>query len=97
MAKPWTVQDAKAHLSEILRRARAGEPQHIGIADGCVVVSERVWHERSAAGLGAWLVASAPRGEPLPDAERGSRRPIPFAEDDADGAPDELAVAHGAR
>lgn len=97
MAKPWTVQDAKAHLSEILRRARAGEPQRIGIADGCVVVSERVWRERSAAGLGAWLVASAPRGEPLPEAERGSRRPVPFAEDDADGAPDELAAAHETR
>lgn len=97
MAKPWTVQDAKAHLSEILRRARAGEPQRIGIADGCVVVSERVWRERSAAGLGAWLVASAPRGEPLPEAERGSRRAIPFAEDDHDGEPADLVATKDAR
>ena len=93
MAKPWTVQDAKAHLSEILRRARAGEPQRIGIADGCVVVSERAWRERSAAGLGAWLVASAPRGEPLPDAERGSHRPVPFADDEADDAAQPVAAA----
>lgn len=87
MAKPWTVQDAKAHLSEILRRARAGEPQRIGIGDGCIVVSERAWRERDATDLGAWLVASAPRGEPLPDVDRGSRRPIPFADDGAPPAP----------
>jgi antitoxin (DNA-binding transcriptional repressor) of toxin-antitoxin stability system len=97
VTKPWTVQDAKTHLSEILRRARAGEPQRIGIAEGCVVVSERVWRERSAAGLGAWLVASAPRGEPLPDVERGSRRAIPFSKDDDDGAPTELVAAQDAR
>ncbi|MFN2323760.1 MAG: type II toxin-antitoxin system Phd/YefM family antitoxin [Trueperaceae bacterium] len=84
MPKPWTVRDAKTHLSKILRRARAGEPQRIGIADACVVASERDWRERSAAGLGAWLVASAPRGEPLPDVERTSRRSIPFTEHDPD-------------
>src|SRR4029453_12835566 len=43
MAKTWTVQDAKAQLSELLRRARAGEPQRIGMTDACVVVSEKDW------------------------------------------------------
>lgn len=97
MAKPWTVQDAKAHLSEILRRARAGEPQRIGIGDGCVVVSERAWRERDAAGLGAWLVASAPHGEPLSDVDRGSRRPVPFADDDVPPTPERNDTASVAR
>ena len=40
----WTVQDAKAQLSELLRRARAGEPQRIGMTDeACVVVSAKAW------------------------------------------------------
>lgn len=38
----WTVQDAKAQLSELLRRARAGEPQRIGMTDeACVVISAK--------------------------------------------------------
>lgn len=80
MVKPWTVQDAKAHLSEILRRARAGEPQRIGLVDGCVVVAERDWLARDGAGLGAWLVESAPRGAPFAEMPRSSRRGDPFAE-----------------
>jgi prevent-host-death family protein len=36
----WSVASAKAHLSEILRRARAGEPQIIGAQDPCVVISQ---------------------------------------------------------
>jgi len=28
MANNWTVQGAKAHLSELLRRARRGAPAH---------------------------------------------------------------------
>jgi hypothetical protein len=83
VTKPWTVQDAKAHLSEILRRARAGEPQRIGLADGCVVVAERDWAARGGSDLGAWLVASAPRGEPLPDPSRATQRGDPFAGSDA--------------
>ena len=79
MTKPWTVQDAKTHLSEVLRRARAGEPQRIGLSDGCVVVAERDWGATRASDLGSWLVASAPRGAPLPDAPRDSRRGDPFA------------------
>ena len=83
MTKPWTVQDAKAHLSEVLRRARAGEPQHIGLTDGCVVVGESDWRAVQTTDLGAWLVASAPRGEPLADASRASHRGVPFADDEA--------------
>jgi len=89
MAKHWTVQDAKAQLSELLRRARGGEPQRIGVTDACVVVSEKDWVAFHPTDLGAWLVESAPRGDDLRLPPRGSRRGDPFA----DGAP----PARGAR
>ncbi len=78
MTKHWSVPDAKARLSEVLRLARAGEPQRIGFSDGCVVVSEQAWAAQGAK-LGAWLVESAPAGEPLESASRRSRREIPVA------------------
>ena len=82
MSDIWTVQDAKAQLSELLRRARAGEPQRIGVTDACVVVSERVWAAANPSALGAWLVESAPRGADLKSSPRASRRADPFAEAD---------------
>ena len=61
----WTVEDAKVHLSEILRRARAGEPQVIGTREPCVVISAEAFaaltkteHQH----LGRWLVEHAPSG-----------------------------------
>jgi prevent-host-death family protein len=78
MTKTWTVQEAKTHLSEVLRRARAGEPQRIGVTDACVVISASAWAARADAALGAWLVRSAPRGAPLAAAERSSRRGDPL-------------------
>jgi prevent-host-death family protein len=74
----WTVQDAKSQLSEILRRARAGEPQKIGVADACVVVSEKEWMALQASELGAWLVESAPKGTELVVPDRNSKRGDPF-------------------
>jgi hypothetical protein len=79
MSPPWSVQNAKAKLSKVLALARAGEPQRIGLEDSCVVVSASVWAERAGADLGAWLVDSAPRGAPLEEAARTSRRGDPFA------------------
>ena len=76
----WTVQEAKAQLSELLRRARAGEPQRIGITDACVVVSEKDWAALHPSDLGAWLVKSAPRGEDITLPPRGSRRGDPFVD-----------------
>ena len=72
--KTWTVQEAKAQLSELLRRARAGEPQRIGVRGACVVVSEAAWQRRDGTGLGAWLVDAAPSGPDLPLPSRTSRR-----------------------
>lgn len=83
MTKQWTVQDAKAQLSEILRRARAGEPQRIGVTDACIVVSEKDWREsQPRKHLGKWLVESAPRGEPIELPPRLPDRGDPFAGDD---------------
>ncbi|HTT82490.1 MAG TPA: type II toxin-antitoxin system prevent-host-death family antitoxin [Rhizomicrobium sp.] len=79
MPKHWSVQEAKARLSEVLRRARKGEPQHVGLNDGCVVVSEDVWAAAEGENLGAWLVESAPRGESVALPSRRSRRGDPFA------------------
>ena len=79
MTKHWSVQDAKAHLSELLRRARKGEPQLIGMSEGCVLVSEQEWSALQKANLGAWLVDSAPHGEPIEIPSRVSQREVPFA------------------
>lgn len=75
----WTVQDAKAQLSELLRRARAGEPQRIGMTDeACVLVSAKTWEALHPSALGSWLVENAPAGEELELPARGSHRTDPF-------------------
>ncbi len=77
----WSVQEAKSKLSEILRRARAGEPQVIGAHDPCVVVSEADFARlHQTVSLGEFLVDSAPRGEPLLLPSRQSRRGDPLAD-----------------
>lgn len=75
----WTVQDAKAQLSELLRRARGGEPQRIGMTDeACVVVSAKTWEALHPSALGSWLVDDAPAGEDLELPARRSHRTDPF-------------------
>lgn len=78
MTHRWTVQDAKARLSEILSRARKGEPQRIGLEESCIVISEADWLARQDSALGSWLVETAPHGAPLAEAARASRRGDPF-------------------
>jgi prevent-host-death family protein len=83
----WSVQDAKSHLSELMRRARAGEPQTIGTRDGCVLISAeefaRLNAVKESAGepklhLGQWLLANSPGIEDFVLPERGRGRPDPF-------------------
>ena len=75
----WSIQEAKAKLSEVLRRARKEGPQIIGTVDPCVVVPLEAWQSKakSRPPLGRWLADNAPRGEPLielPDRHEPDRR-----------------------
>lgn len=80
----WPVPEAKARLSELLRRARDGKPQIIGARDPCVVVSAAQFEEmKPKTHLGQWLVRNAPRGEELQLPSRKDSRGDPFADDAA--------------
>ena len=59
----WTIADAKARLSEILRLASTEGPQRIGAHRRYVVVPEDLWDKLNATArpLGAWLVENMPR------------------------------------
>lgn len=77
----WSVPDAKARLSEVLRHARVGEPQVIGTQDPCVVLSMArfVDLERKAGQvhLGRWLVKHAPKVDfEAPERKTGDRNPF---------------------
>ncbi len=72
----WSIVDAKSQLSEILRRARAGQPQIIGTQNPCVVVSAEVFEANFADHDGTWLLKHAKHlGEELKLPPRGADRP----------------------
>ena len=79
----WTVAEAKARLSEVLRLAEEAGPQRIGTRKPFVVVPAAVWEEktRPRKPLGQWLVENVPRGTNLEVPDRSSRRPIPFIDE----------------
>lgn len=82
----WTVAEAKARLSEVLRRAEEEGPQRIGTRKPFFVVSESAWlsHVRPRESLGRWLVEHVPRGAGLEIPEQPA--PVggsPFVEEDA--------------
>ena len=77
----WTVAEAKARLSEILRLAEEEGPQRIGARKSFVVVPERVWQAQLSPRkpIGQWLIDNMPRGVNLEiPGDRTSRREIPF-------------------
>ena len=77
----WTVAEAKARLSEILRLAESEGPQRIGARKAFIVVPARVWAEKEAQRkpLGRWLIEHTPRGADLAIPSRRERgRKIPF-------------------
>lgn len=79
--KTWSVFEAKAKLSEILRLARAGEPQTIGSEEPCMVISADQFEQLpQRQHLGKFLIETAPRGVELELPPRGSDRPDPFAD-----------------
>jgi prevent-host-death family protein len=79
----WTVQEAKAKLSQVLQRARDGEAQIIGAQDPCVVISMAEYKRLAAKDeephLGRWLVENAPRIGDIELPPRSKDRPDPFA------------------
>ena len=80
----WTVAEAKARLSEILRLSETEGPQHIGTRRSFVVVPAHVWAEKEPQRqpLGKWLLENMPRGTNLEvPVDRSSRREIPFIDD----------------
>ena len=84
--KTWTAQDVQACLSELLRRAGAGEPRRIGVRDAGVAASEESWQRRNGSGFGAWLIDAVPTGPELVVPPRAGQRADPFA-----GIPDDDA------
>ena len=78
----WTIAEAKAKLSEILRLAEEEGPQRIGARKSFVVVPAAAWDEKTKPRmpLGRWLVENTPRGTNLeiPPRSREDHREIPF-------------------
>lgn len=76
----WTITEAKARLSEILRLAESEGPQRIGTRKSFVVVPAHVWDEAQSPRkpLGRWLIENMPRGIDLELPDRSSTRMTPF-------------------
>lgn len=80
----WSVMDAKARLSEVLRLAREGKPQVIGTQEPCVVISMQDWERvKSKEHLGRTLLAIGARigGVEFELPPRGPDRPVTMPED----------------
>ena len=85
--RSWTVAEAKARLSEILRLAEEEGPQRIGTRKPFVVMTEKQWQDNTKAPgpLGQWLVENVPRGVDLEiPQDRRSERDTPFVQEEAD-------------
>ena len=83
-SRVWTVAEAKARLSEVLRLSETEGPQRIGTRKAFIVVPETVWQAQAPERkpLGQWLVENMPRGIELEVPDRGSTRKIPFIDED---------------
>lgn len=72
----WTIPEAKAKLSELLRHA-SDKPQYIGVKKNYVVVSAEQWEKLStpAEPMGQWLITNLKGvGElELPNRNEGDR------------------------
>jgi len=82
---PWTVSQAKTHLSTILRKAKAGTPQIIGTREQYVVVPLAQFNKQQQRPIGTWLAQEGPKVG-LQDNElvlpsRHHDRPVSLGED----------------
>jgi hypothetical protein len=94
MTHVWTIADAKARLSEILRLASTDGPQRIGAQRRYVVVPEDVWEKLNASArpLGAWLVDNMPRA-----VEHADELQLPNRRDPPRDSPFEPVASSGRR
>jgi len=71
----WVLQDAKARLSELVRRARSEGPQHVTVhgRDGVVVIAEEEFRRLKGDLTGAALVA-AMQASPFRETEIEAKR-----------------------
>jgi prevent-host-death family protein len=97
----WTIAEAKARLSEILRLASREGPQRIGTHKRYVLVPEEVWERLTTSGprLGPWLVDNMPRAdgpddELQPPDRRDPPRDSPF---EPGGGDPNAQFGHGGR
>ncbi len=70
--RTWTIAEAKARLSEILRLAEEEGPQHIGARKSFVVIPAQTWHAQvqPRKPVGQWLLDNIPRGVNLQAPDR---------------------------
>ncbi len=81
----WTVAEAKAKLSEILRLAETEGPQRIGVRKSFILIPAKLWQDKESPkkSMGQWLLENMSRaGEFEIPRNRESKRKIPFIEDD---------------
>jgi len=80
----WTVQEAKAKLSQALQRAREGEAQVIGAHDPCVLISMEEYRRLTARTAephpGKWLVRTLGGLGDIASPPQEESRPSPFAD-----------------
>ena len=80
----WTVAEAKAKLSEVLRLSEEEGPQRIGARRSFIVVPADMWDKKTQPRkhLGRWLVENTPRGANLEiPSRREIEREIPFIDE----------------
>lgn len=84
----WTVQDARAHLGDVIEAALKGRPQRVTRRgkDTVVVVSEEQWRRlaKPKMNFGEFLASfpGFPEGVDPMDARRRPSRPAPFTDED---------------
>ena len=85
-SRVWTVAEAKARLSEVLRLSETEGPQRIGTRKAFVVVPVAAWEERRppVKPLGQWLIENVPRGTNLEVPDRSSNRSIPYVDEEGE-------------
>ena len=85
--KVWSIAEAKARLSEILRLAEEEGPQQVGVKKTFVIMPRETWEATETPGmsLGEMIMKFRPNPEDLPEdgleipsRKKEGERPIPF-------------------